>query len=219
MIKWEKILGECLPYRQGFLPYRQGFVDVFKKYEGQPTDEKNERGGVVKVTQSSFARHAGIAKMTFNDWVRASNRTDTVPPERQLHDDFDEVVAGLVLDIPGDADINTRLEHAVELAREGMSFKKIGDAVGLGESVVRRDMIVREAKAELDSTFDPVGSARNLDQTIACGLRPVPDVLEDIELFVLHLLSSAYTLSKTDKNRLKKILTIGIQELEKKYED
>jgi hypothetical protein len=60
--------------------FREGFVATFRKYEGCLTDELDARGRVY-VTQASFARHFGIAKATFNDWLDPPIRTDTVQIE------------------------------------------------------------------------------------------------------------------------------------------
>jgi hypothetical protein len=94
MITWSEIETECGDYRAGF-------VAIFRKYEGQPTDEKTEQGRPVKVTVASFARHAGIAERTFRRWVDAAivavspeardqwnakearNRARTLPPEEK----------------------------------------------------------------------------------------------------------------------------------------
>lgn len=67
-VKWstvEKKLG----------PYKIGYVNVFLKYEGYPLLEEdgtpmvNARGTAREITATSFARHFGIAKTTFLDWV------------------------------------------------------------------------------------------------------------------------------------------------------
>ncbi len=67
-ITWDQITAEC----DG---YRAGFVAVFRKYEGQPTDEKDGAGRVVKVTSDAFARHVGIPRSTFQQWVRSRPTT------------------------------------------------------------------------------------------------------------------------------------------------
>lgn len=73
MIKWSVIESECLGYREAF-------VETFKKYKGMITDEV-DGNGAVKVTQSSFARHTGIAEKTFNNWVqKASGRAMPARP-------------------------------------------------------------------------------------------------------------------------------------------
>jgi hypothetical protein len=63
MISWNDIAAECGNYKSGF-------VAVFRKYEGQSTDEHDAYGRVVKVTQASFARHIGIDPSTFGRWVK-----------------------------------------------------------------------------------------------------------------------------------------------------
>lgn len=65
MITWDQIETETGDFRAGF-------VEIFQKYEGQETDEKDEQNRTVKVTMSSFARHAGIAESTFREWARAA---------------------------------------------------------------------------------------------------------------------------------------------------
>ncbi len=62
MVKWQDIEQEC----GGF---REGFVRIFKRYEGQPTDERDGSNRAVRVTQASFARHVGIPEQTFRQWL------------------------------------------------------------------------------------------------------------------------------------------------------
>ena len=62
-VKWSEIVAECGDFRAGF-------VSVFRKYEGQPTDERDRQNRVVKVTAASFARHMGIGETTFKDWIK-----------------------------------------------------------------------------------------------------------------------------------------------------
>jgi hypothetical protein len=106
-ISWSQIEAECGDYREGF-------VTTYRRYQGQPTDEKDAQGRTVKVTAASFARHVGIAEPTFRQWVRASDptvlpkpsdargaergalsRVRNMPPERQA-----ELVDELVKDDP-----------------------------------------------------------------------------------------------------------------------
>lgn len=67
MVTWQTILSECDDADQG---YRQRIVAIFRKYEGQATDERDGSNRVVKVTASSFAAHMGIAEKTFHQWVK-----------------------------------------------------------------------------------------------------------------------------------------------------
>lgn len=78
-IKWGDILAECGNYRDGF-------VAIFRQYEGQPTDEKDAQGRVVKVTASSFAQHLGIDKMTFSRWVKRASGNSALPQPRSAND-------------------------------------------------------------------------------------------------------------------------------------
>lgn len=66
-VTWSAIEAECGDFREGF-------VAVFRKYEGQPTDELDKQGRAVKVTMRSFARHIGVAETTFRTWVRERGR-------------------------------------------------------------------------------------------------------------------------------------------------
>lgn len=65
LTKWSEIEAECGGYRQGF-------VETFRKYEGQPTDEKDGQNRTVKVTPRSFALHLGIDERTFRRWLSKS---------------------------------------------------------------------------------------------------------------------------------------------------
>ena len=62
MIKWSEIEAECGDFRAGF-------VEIFRKYEGQPTDETDDYGRAVKVTVASFTRHVGISERQFGRWL------------------------------------------------------------------------------------------------------------------------------------------------------
>jgi hypothetical protein len=63
MITWSEIIAECGEFRKGF-------VNTYLKHKGEETDERDESNRVVKVTESSFARHTGIPQQTFNQWVK-----------------------------------------------------------------------------------------------------------------------------------------------------
>lgn len=72
MINWTEIDAEVEEFQDG---YRSGFVSIFKKYEGQETEERTAQGHVVKVTVVSFGRRYGIAETTFRGWVDADSST------------------------------------------------------------------------------------------------------------------------------------------------
>lgn len=71
MIRWEEIEIEAGNYKDGF-------VALFKKYEGQETDEKDGQGNTVMVEAKSFARHMGIAPETFRRWLKRDSQSPTV---------------------------------------------------------------------------------------------------------------------------------------------
>jgi hypothetical protein len=71
MITWAEIETECGDYKAGF-------VAAFRKYEGQPTDEKDAYNRTVKVTVESFARHVGIDGSTFRRWVKMAGSMSTI---------------------------------------------------------------------------------------------------------------------------------------------
>jgi hypothetical protein len=57
--------------------FRKAYVAIFRKYEGQETDETDGSGRTVKVTAASFAKRFGIAKQTFHDWISREGYPDT----------------------------------------------------------------------------------------------------------------------------------------------
>lgn len=210
MTPWSKIEAECGDFRKGF-------VAVFRKYEGQETDERDGSNRIVKVTMDSFARHMGIPRTTFQKWVAKvppdTGVTTAAKDQKSIDDRFAEVTAGLVLDIDENTDVDERLLTARELAREGLSFQKIANAVGLNESTVRRDMAVRQAKAAVDPSFDIAGeSVKHYDRTIACDLPSANDAIEEIDM-LLDRMAVVYTLSKKDRAKLLKVLTAHLERL------
>jgi hypothetical protein len=74
---WSEIESECGNFRAGF-------VAVFRRYEGQATDEKDAQGRTVKVTATSFARHFGLDIGSFRRWVKEGLEHPPAP-ERQAH--------------------------------------------------------------------------------------------------------------------------------------
>lgn len=96
-----------------------------------------------------------------------------------------------------------RLVEAVEMAKDGMSFREIGPAVGLDESTVRREPAVRAVKG-----FAVHTSGRNLD---SCGVLPetalarIKEIRQEGE-YVLNLVDATlnrdYDLSPADRDDL-----------------
>lgn len=69
-VTWKTIEKECGDWKQGM-------VATFRKYEGQPTDEVDEKGKPVKVTPRTFAEHLGVSAQAFRQWIK---KFDGVPP-------------------------------------------------------------------------------------------------------------------------------------------
>ena len=132
-IAWGDIVAECGNYRDGF-------VAIFRRYEGQPTDEKDGQGRTVKVTTKSFARHLGIDAETFRRWVLKSSGLSVSPQPRShggLVSDVrraarhapDAVVAGIMSAPESTVDA---IFHELKLQRAGIdtseSNRKAADA-------------------------------------------------------------------------------------------
>jgi len=93
VVVWKDIVAECGGYREGF-------VAVFRKYEGQPTDEKDAQNHVVKVTAASFARHMGIPTNTFRTWVKKSVNAAAGVTERERGDREERGARAVLRDAP-----------------------------------------------------------------------------------------------------------------------
>lgn len=74
MINWTEIDAEVEAFQEG---YRSGFISIFKKYEGQETDERAANNKIVKVTVASFAARYGIADTTFRRWISEDENVTT----------------------------------------------------------------------------------------------------------------------------------------------
>lgn len=119
-IQWSEIEAECGDYRAGF-------VTVFRKYEGQLTDEKDGAGRTVKVTATSFARHVGISEQVFLLWVRRDDGYREPPSksreaqaayraESMVRNQADAVIEAIMSAPDETAD---RIFHELKLRRAG----------------------------------------------------------------------------------------------------
>lgn len=107
--------------------YKAGFVAIFRKYEGQATDERDGAGRVVKVTVASFARHFGIDRLVFDGWVRrdegrtqSPSRTNEETTKRVLRSvtrNNPEAVIQAIMEAP--ESVSDRIFHEVKLRRDG----------------------------------------------------------------------------------------------------
>lgn len=118
-IRWSDIEAECGNYRDGF-------VAVFRKYEGEPTDEKDGQGRTVKVSVESFARHFGFDPKAFRRWVRAGVDARPAPVERAQMDvrrarsvvrNQPEVVVEAIMEAPEAT--QDAIYHELKLRRAG----------------------------------------------------------------------------------------------------
>lgn len=120
-VQWSQIVAEC----DG---YRAGFVAVFRQYEGQPTDERDGAGRIVKVTVNSFAAHVGIHSETFRRWTKMS--TSAVPISRTRKQYI------------GDVTRATRHEPEAVIEAIMQAPDKVRDEI-IRETLLRRDGVDR----------------------------------------------------------------------------
>ncbi len=208
MIKWEQIETECGDYRSGF-------VATFRKYEGQPTDETDDRGRIVKVTVASFARHAGIPRITFHDWVRRSKvsidntierqqRQSLVRARSMVRQDPTAVVEG-IMDAP--ESVQDRIFDELKMRRAGVDTspanRKAADAA-VDESYgqpIRRALQVMQ----LPMVVDALREARETLAQIRAKGGLTPEMLEPIaaehEAFALELAEARFALSDGEVSR------------------
>ena len=121
-VKWGDILAECGNYKAAI-------VSVFRKYEGQPTDETDGHGRTVKVTVTSFAAHMGIPEATFRRWASGVSRTGEARSagmfgadvKRAASANTDAVVAGIMA---APAAAQDEIFHNLKLQRAGIDTTK-----------------------------------------------------------------------------------------------
>jgi hypothetical protein len=138
MITWAQIDTEL---QQG--DYRDRAVALFRKYEGQDTDERDRRGCVVKVTAASFARRYGIQPRTFRIWGKGNSYPSPKPKQER----------------PTREQVDRRRDHAVALRKQGCSRPQIAQALGVSEAVIGKDL---EATGCTDAS-QPQRTARQAD--------------------------------------------------------
>lgn len=218
MITWEEIEAEVYEDHR----FRDRFVLIFKKYEGQETDETDNRGRV-KVTRTSFARHFGIPQQTFSDWLAASNLPDT----------------GRTQERPNPTELARRRGHVRDLWDQGHTEIHIADAVGVKRGAVITDLAnlgVRgngkrsPAKIKKDppsGTFpwrdsetvaappDDLAPSKimNDDPGELCRVNSPSELIELIELDLEMILSDRFELSLKDRTRLLEVVTKALERM------
>jgi hypothetical protein len=184
VITWNEIEAECGGYRAGF-------VEVFRRHEGQPTDEKDARGRVIKVTQSSFARHLGIHESTFRKWLKSGAYERT----RQQYQETrgDRLARSAVRNDPAaviDAIMEAPVERQDEIYHE-LKLRRSGE----DRSTAHRKAV----EAQVDEIVEPIrrsaaamgvlGMAEMLD-SMAHDLEKAAD--EGADLHILPLIRAAW---------------------------
>lgn len=111
------------------------------------------------------------------------------------------------------ADTDWITKEGAKLAAQGMTYDRIGKILGVNESTVRRKPEIRKAREAAEPGTN--GSQPHPENTIACGLEPVPDIIKDIEFWTGRVLSKkVYTLGKRDLDKLANILKKALKEIE-----
>jgi len=107
-------------------------------------------------------------------------------------------------------------DRAVSLAEQGMNLQEIADELGVDRrhDIVRRNTRVRAARLAVAPGSLPDDSVRHEERTVACSIRKASEVIWEVNYNIEALLSSIYTLSKTDRNKLRHVLSEGLRKLE-----
>lgn len=117
MITWTEIMTECGNYREGF-------VAIFRRYEGQPTDEKDSRGRVVAVTMASFCRHMGLEQTTFRRWTK-TGAAAAVSTRNRRAEAINRDPGGTVDDIMAAPEkVQDEIFHELKLRRAGVDTSR-----------------------------------------------------------------------------------------------
>lgn len=148
-VSWSTIEAECGDYRSGF-------VAIFRKYEGQATDEKDEAGRTVKVTIESFARHVGIPPSTFSRWTKTTKRV-VQPEDRQRMDASMARTKARALPPAEKAKLAAELLEDEQVAEQVVADKRARHNVNKAtDEHYRRDAIDRHERTERKAAADPV---------------------------------------------------------------
>ena len=102
-------------------------------------------------------------------------------------------------------------DRAIELARDGVSYRQMGQILKIDESSLRRSPEVRAAREQADPDAH---SVRHYDRTAACDIEPATEVIEKIHVWLDRLLGPVYTLSPKDAETIRDILAAALKELD-----
>lgn len=108
-------------------------------------------------------------------------------------------------------DVTDKLAEAVKLAATGMSYRAIGPAVGLDESVVRRDPAVRAARVQADPEAHSVTLKT---RSLACRIESAAELIDRLEVTIDALIQPGdYQLSISDRKRIRRILAGAMERI------
>jgi hypothetical protein len=148
IINWNDIITECGDYKEGF-------VAVFRRYENQPTDERDALGRTVKVTARSFAVHMGIDPSVFRNWLKNSVEGRSPQPRpiswqkrdvtRTATAEPTAVVDGIMA---ADTKTQDAIYHELKLRRAGIDTSEAGRKA----SVARTHQALEPVRRALAST-------------------------------------------------------------------
>jgi transposase-like protein len=152
-IPWSQIEAECGDYRAGF-------VATFHKYEGRDTDEIAGNGQIIRVTASSFARHVGIARQTFERWVKAADQEGTPNQGAESVEITARSARASARNLPP--------EERAKLAAELLNDEEVTEQPEARTAVAKASIAAQrreQERTEHKRASDPVG--RRMDENIA----------------------------------------------------
>jgi DNA-directed RNA polymerase specialized sigma24 family protein len=126
---------------------------------------------------------------------------------------IEELEAALEYEEPNEDEedeLTENQEAAVLLAGEGLSYRKIANQLGVDESTVRRDPVVRAAKLEAD----PEAHSSFVGHTHYCEVPSAEKIIRHIEHDVKYITGPKFRLTKKDRKRVIKALREGLEALD-----
>jgi len=114
-------------------------------------------------------------------------------------------------DLPDEEALTDRQKAAVKLAKEGRSYRQIGSDLGIDESIVRRDPVVRRAKESKQDQSRVSGGSLG-----ACYVRQPPEIYSLMKSEIDALLAENVTLNKEYKTKFKNLFERGLKGVEEK---
>ena len=106
-------------------------------------------------------------------------------------------------DLPQNGDLTDRQKQAIDLVKQGKSYKQIGRELNTDESVIRRDPVIRAVRSEHDPDAH---STTTRESWAACRTLSVDEHVESIEQSVEYLFDmDMYKIGKSHRNRLRKV--------------